>query len=193
MKSQILRIDENHRYWLGEKNIPGVSEIINSVFPFTGSGLAVERASNFGSAVHKAIELDIKGVLDWSTVDDAIKPYLEQFWKFRTENNILRTQCQTETILSSKKYGFAGTIDIIEKDVIDIKSGQKSPRHRIQIAAYRHLVNSNAPAKYKRQRGLLVYLNGKDEIPEVVEEKKSDFGVFLSCLNIHNFRKGENL
>src|SRR3990167_2965678 len=83
MKPQTLKIDENHIYRLMPSGqiIPGVTEIIETFFPFEGYGRS-DNAANFGKAVHKAISLEIKGTLNPATVDLVLKPYLNQFWKY---------------------------------------------------------------------------------------------------------------
>ena len=193
-KPEILELDDNHVYRLRPSGtiVPGVSEVINSVFPFNGGGLVVQRASDFGTAVHKAIELNIKGQLNWGTVDDSILPYIKQADMALSELDVITTRSQIECMLYSKKYMFAGRIDLVENYVIDWKSGHKSPVHRVKTAAYRHLWNANN-TKDKKKVSLTIYLNGEDERPEIVYEKPSDFNTFLSCLEIYNFKKKENL
>ena len=190
-KNQTLTMSEDHVYRLSPSGamVPGVSEIISSVFPFMGQGPAVERACQFGDAVHALVEMEINGTLDPASVDPALHPYGEQVWRFLSEYDIKKENCKTEVMLYSKKYNFAGRVDIVsDKYCIDIKSGQKSPTHRLQVAAYRHLVNCNQKEKIKES--LIVYLDGSDKFPIIVKEKKEDFGVFLSCLNIFQFKGG---
>ena len=186
-KNNLTFDEQSHRYFLDGNFIPSVTQIIDSVFPFEGHGLAAERSADFGKAVHKAIELDIQGRLNWATVDDAILPYIKQWEKIYSHLNILTVRCQVETMLVSKKYKFAGRVDLIHEGlVIDIKTGQKKPTHLIQIAAYKHLVSKTL--KVKVEKALLVYLNGSDEMPEIVKGRSQDFATFLACLEIYNWR-----
>ena len=191
---EYLEFDEReHRYRLMPSGVilPSVTQIIDTVFPFIDRGEVTERARQFGSAIHKAIELDIKGTLDMVTLDEALMPYLKQWWKVISHLDILTTQCKTEQMLWSKKYRFSGRIDIVEKRIMDIKSGQPSPTHRIQASAYRHLWQITY--KQKMPKAIVIYLNGEDKMPEIVEEQPSDFTTFLSCLEIYNFKKKENI
>lgn len=191
MSKHELVLDSEHKYWRDGQRIPGVSEIIQAVFPYEGHGLASERAREFGKVVHKVIELETKGVLDPSTVDPAIQPYLDQFQNFRCEYNIPKTQCKTEIMLHTKEY--AGTIDLVTQDlIVDVKTGQKLPTHRLQVAGYRKLWNANSH-KNKRKKAIVVYLNGSDKMPEIVEEKPEDLGVFLSCLSIKKWKELNNV
>ena len=77
-KDEIVFDKKSHAYrWVKSGMvIPSVTQIIGSVFPFNGRGLAVERASSFGEAVHKAIELDMQRKLNWGSLDNAIIPYI---------------------------------------------------------------------------------------------------------------------
>lgn len=191
MKQTLTFEESTHTYRLmpSGKIIPSVSTIIGSVFPFNAKGLAVERAVDLGKAVHKAIELDIKGKLDFASVDSVIMPYLNQAQEAINRLNIYKTKCQTEVFLASKKYGFAGTFDLAEKVIVDFKTGQKSIHHRLQVAAYRHLWNSNNKDKIKK--AYVVYLNSNIFEPEIIEEQPQDFQAFLNCLGIYNW-KGQN-
>jgi len=116
-----------------------------------------------------------------------IIPYIKQVDMAITELGVMTTRCQTEVMLYSKKYKFAGKVDLIEKFVCDFKSGQPHPKHKIQISAYRHLVNCNQKEKIKE--GLIIYLDGTENNPKIIKEKPEDFGAFLSLLNIYNWRK----
>src|SRR3990167_6869208 len=137
-KNKLVFDEESHRYLLDGNVIPSVTQVINSVFPFEASGLAVQRSADFGKAVHKAIELDIQGKLNWGTVDEAILPYIKQWNQIYSVFDILTVQCQVEEVLLSKKYKFAGRVDLIHHDIIvDIKTGHKNPSHLIQLAAYK--------------------------------------------------------
>ena len=96
-------------------------------------------------------------------------------------------------MLYHKKYNYAGTIDLIDNEIVwDVKTGQKHPKHRLQIAAYRKLWNHNFP-KDKKKIGKIIYLNESDKQPEIVSEKASDFNVFLSMLEIKKFKESEKL
>jgi len=67
---ELIFNEESHRYLLNGNIVPSVTQVINGVFPFEASGLAVQRSADFGKAVHKAIELNIHKKLNWGTVDD---------------------------------------------------------------------------------------------------------------------------
>lgn len=196
LKNEVLTFDKvNHIYTLmpSGRIIPGTTEIIESVFPFNGRGLAVDRAADFGTAVHLAISLEIEGVLNWKSLDDAIIPYIKQWSMAMEKLKIQLRRCIPEEMLWSKKYLTAGTIDLIDEEYIDDwKTGHPSDTHRVQVANYRHLWNINNPNN-KRKKGRIFYLSGSDKMPTIVEEQPSDFNTFLACLEIYNFKRKENL
>jgi hypothetical protein len=185
----IITLDEkNHIYQINGKVVPSVSQILDTFFPFKGNGLIAERASQFGRAVHEAIKLDIQYILDYKTLDDNLKPYLEQFKRLNFDNFIL-----SETPLYSKKYNFAGTPDLlVPNSVIEIKTGQSHPKYRLQASAYLHLWNCNNP-KNKFKEALVVYLDGSDNPPQIIKSTKQDFTAFLNCLNLFNWKKVNNV
>jgi hypothetical protein len=182
-----LTLNENHEYYSGRERVPGVTEIIGSCFPFTGKGVHVDRARNFGECAHKSVELHAKDNLDFSTVDPALLPYIRQFDIVCEHFGINKKRSVLETMLFSKKYKFAGKIDCVDNAVYDWKTGQRSKNHRLQIAAYRHLWNINNP-RDKKSEGIIIYLDGTDNIL-FEEEQPQDFGVFLSVMEVYKFKK----
>lgn len=89
-----------------------------------------------GSAVHEATALWDRGILDESTLDPQIRPYLDAWIKFRKESGY--SPKIIEKPLLHVTYRYAGTID---RDCIEIKTGQYAPWHSLQIAAYAHLID----------------------------------------------------
>ncbi len=79
-----------------------------------------EAAAEFGSAVHRACELDDLGTLDEDFLAPAIAPYLEAWRKFKREYGALHHAI--EEPMYSPKYQFAGTPDRL--DLIDLKDAK---------------------------------------------------------------------
>ena len=195
MKNELVFAPEGHIYRLADSGqiVPSVTQIIQAVFPFDAAGLVVERATNFGYAVHEGISLDLKGCLNPSTVDDAIKPYINQFWILFDSLSMLTVRAKTEIKLFHKSLHYAGRIDLVHADtLIEIKTGQKNKTHRLQASAYKHLWNSNNP-KEKVKDALIAYFDGGDEVPAIVRTEASDYNVFLSCLEIWKWKQKEGI
>jgi hypothetical protein len=154
----------------------------------------LDRAQDFGTKTHKATELADLGRLNVATLDDGIVPYLNDWYKFTDDYKIKSVSSAIiEQRLESKKYGFTGKPDRIFTEcltIVDIKTSTAMYASTgIQLAGYQILAEENG---IKIKRRLCVQLTGKGYKVEEYTDK-SDKSVFLSCLNIYNFKqkKGE--
>ena len=137
--------EEKHEYSYGGKQLPSVTTVIKEVLNITYPEYAIYHATR-GTFVHKAIELWFKGVLDFETVDEAVKPYLDSFIKFQEKAKI--EPVILEERFADKNISFAGTVDIVGKVkgktyLFDIKTGQKQDSYNAQMAGYKKLLNDN--------------------------------------------------
>lgn len=156
----------------------------------------MERACAFGSAVHKATELDDLHTLNIDTVSEPILPYLEGWRQFKKDYNLTFSPSEIEHRMVSKKYGFNGTPDRwhTQKGIlVDIKSSTVMYQSTsIQTMAYQMLVEENFGIKITKRLGVqllgIATPGGKFYRIEPYTEK-SDKAVFLSCLNIFNWKK----
>ena len=137
--------EEKHEYSYGGKQLPSVTTVIKEVLNITYPEYAIYHATR-GTFVHKAIELWFKGVLDFKTIDEAVKPYLDSFIKFQEKAKI--EPVILEERFADKNISFAGTVDIVGKVkgktyLFDIKTGQKQDSYNMQMAGYKKLLNDN--------------------------------------------------
>ena len=183
--------EANHSYHLNGVRVPCVTDIIGmlSDFSFVPEDV-LDRASKFGSAVHKAVELYENDDLDMGTLHPAIIPYLNSWKKFKAETGFLVTH--TEELVYSKKYGYAGTLDIAGQlqgisGILDVKTvATLHPVTALQTAGYGQA--------FTEQSGILIRkrwaLQLKENNYRLIEyEWPSDLDVFISCLNLFNWRK----
>lgn len=185
---------ENHIYRWNGQAVPSVSEIIRPIIQYSGSipDGVLEAAADRGHEIHQACEDIDKGEFyDPKEHDSYVEAYQE--WKRSLECSFV----QIESPLYSEFYGYAGTPDRIAmiKDrpvVIDIKSTVKIEKHSlVQLTAYSELFREFAKLKSKPD-GYILQLkkNGSFKFEKVSDLTKF-WNVFLSCLNIHKFNKGE--
>ena len=137
--------EENHKYSYGGKQLPSVTTVIKEVLNIEYPDYAIYHATR-GTYVHKAIELYLKGNLDFGSIDEAIKPYLDSFITFQNKANI--EPVLLEERFADKNISFAGTVDIVGKVkgktyLFDIKTGQKQDSYNAQMAGYKKLLNDN--------------------------------------------------
>jgi hypothetical protein len=182
---------ERHVYLVDGHEVPSVTRIIR------GAGLSddaryADRDRLRGQVVHLACEIyDRCGS---EIVDPEISPYLEAWKRFRAETGFLPSVIERPH--AHLVYRYAGTIDRIGQTagpngtvgmiVLDIKSGSPEPWHAIQLAAYCTLVGS----PYECERWAVYLANdGTYKIKTFPKnEYSTDLSVFLSALNLHNWR-----
>lgn len=132
-----------HTYTYDGRVVPSVTQVIGEWIPvkhmgfdylvnaFTGEMVAAEKfreAADFGTAVHKGAKLILTGEgLDWDALDPALEPPLRQLERWIGDFKV--EPRHVEVPMYSKRYGVAGTPDIIcfvlknRLIVCDIKTG----------------------------------------------------------------------
>lgn len=186
-------IEETHSYEISGVTIPSVTQIIGAAGLNDFSGVnpgVLERSANFGTAVHKAIELQCKESLDWNTVDSAIKPWIKNWNKFTEDFKFTAGSNEVRGYHPIYRYGY--TIDAIgiadeKRTKVDIKTGNPKPSDIIQISGYDMAKpTENNLILYIKEDGYKVVKVGKSLL-------KKGQQVFLSALTIYNFKKENKL
>ncbi len=190
-----------HEYSKDGLKVPGVTKVLQAAGLIDFSKVPrdiLTRALKFGSAVHKATELHDKGRLDPASVDPAIEPYLNAWFKFLDDTAFIIEPDSIEQKVYSRKYRYAGTLDRIgilnnKRTIIDIKTSVDfSYATAIQLAAYQEAENEYLPIKQKVKNREIVQLKGDGTYALAPEGffQKSDFSVFLAALTLWNWRLG---
>lgn len=204
-----------------ENDYPSVTQILDQLRKIgleywfkTNTPEYINRASakgkNIGTATHTAIENFIAtGSLSVDTeYPEEVTTALKSFALFRKDHPEIKLQ-KSELRLTSEKYKFNGTMDILaEIDGVpfigDWKSGEAKDKefptvydeYIYQVSAYLHLYNEvNSDLVIKPERCFIVSL-AKDKVAynlkfiEKEEVEASFKEVFLSALRILNYKKG---
>ena len=184
---------EQHRYFLGQRELASVTRILDAVFPINVHESFLIASRIRGTAVHLACELDDLGELNEDRLDEELRPYLEAWRSFCKASGFVPDGVECRRY--HKFLFYAGTIDRVgllrsgRKIVIDLKTGGKYPRYRLQLAAYVNLLDN--PMDYLRGT-VMLYPDGSfsfDEYPPLTtQEGAEDLAVFRSCFNIYNFK-----
>lgn len=156
----------------------------------------LEPAQKFGNAAHRACELwDLK-TLNVAKLSVPLVPYLEGWKRFLKDYNIKIKPKEIEHRFISKKYGFTGTPDrypVIKgkRTIVDIKSSTSMQEGTaIQEAGYLILLEENG-IHVDQRWGVQLKPDGLYCIEQYTE--KSDMQVFLSALNLFNWKKRKGL
>lgn len=189
--SGALAFDEaSHTYRADGVVVPSVTQIIAPMYDFKGIPEDVLIAKrDLGRAVHTACEYDDEDDLDDSTIDASMAPYIAAYRAFKRD--VKPVVVMNERKLYSRKYRYAGTIDrrfIIDGQpwTVDLKTtATMSPAVGLQLAAYDRLAQEEIGEK-SRMGALQLKPDGKYKLHPFT--KTGDFAVFLSLLNVHNWK-----
>ncbi len=218
------RVDVFNERWypIGDKwykNVTTILGIIDKGYAFdewlksTGynSEIIVDRAGKLGSAVHHLAELTLLGetvkYFDLAQPEETGVAYWERylrwasFWK---ENNskITYKPEAVEFICHSKKYEYAGTIDLLcqydkELTILDWKTGSSiHDENYLQMSAYAKAIEEmfgtpvkkailvHLPFEKPNKKGYRVYEIGQEEI-------ELYFDKFLSAKKLYDWKNKE--
>ncbi len=186
--SELTFNEAAHEYRFGGAVVPSVTQILRPLSNFSMVPKDVlERASQFGRAVHKACELYDLGSLDEGALDAALVPYLAGWKKFSSEHAVKWTVI--EQPLYSDLHRYAGTPDRFgtvdgKAAVVDIKSSVALyPSVGPQLAAYKNIVPGSPPIC--RRLGVRLKPDGTYEAKEYPD--RDDWSLFLSLLTMRNW------
>jgi hypothetical protein len=197
----------DHVYRFDGQKIPSVTQIIKGaglMGDFSDAlGDAMNAAATRGTFVHKAVELDLDGDLDESSLRPDILESVNVFRTARAELGI--KPLRSEFKVFHPVYRYAGTVDLLATIagtvyVIDLKNGALAEWHRIQTAMYfmgldgmaLHGVTVDGKAGLHSHlipeaRASLYIGGGKYRIIE--HKDRSDFAVAKSAITIYNWKK----
>ena len=107
-----IRLDEDHRYWRGDLEIPGVTHVLQDVGIIDYSRVpahVLEAKSLLGRAVHDATWFFDEDDLDYDSLTDDVQEYLDGWIAYRRDSGFVPTH--RELLVYSERYQYAGTID----------------------------------------------------------------------------------
>ena len=191
-----LKFDEaTHTYTLDGKVLPSVTQILKPLYDFSGiTPEVLERKRQIGTAVHKAIELDLLDDLDSASLAPEVAPYFAAWARFRSEFQPESQGGGAEVKVHTEAY--AGTVDLItgrvghsDTWVIDYKtSAQVGPVVALQTAAYAHAAHEMGLVPHGPKRAALHLLpTGSYKLIEYKD--RNDLRVFQSLLTVHQWRQ----
>lgn len=199
LRSDEIVLDaESHTYVVRGDVYTSVTRALSLLHDFSAANPDVlERASQFGTAVHEMVRLDLRKELDESSLDQALSPWLATWrhWLRQTEWQLILSEYR----IASLAHRYAGTLDLafITKTgalvVADIKTGQVSPTVGPQVAAYltalRQMAGYPFGASLRAKPTRYCLALRADDVRLIRLNDESDFSIFLSALNCHRFRE----
>jgi hypothetical protein len=201
--------------WRGrEVRLPSVTTVLGLFADYSHVNESImDRAAEFGTAVHNIVDLHEKGTLLESSLEPGeieipnlgkvktadMRPILDAWKKCRLEKNI--GHLETEMNVASIRHGFAGRLDAVGLvdgigSIIEIKSRPfNSMLEPLQTAAYREAWNestehaNNIKAFPIAIRRIFVELRLDGTYDWRPMKGKHDFQYFKCCLAAFNWRE----
>lgn len=183
---------EGHRYFIDERRVPSVTEVLEPLQIWDGVPLDVlEAARIFGQRVHEACHLMLHDILVWNTLAPELVPYVMAARKAIADLGI--KVLASEHRMCDPALAFAGTLDILGvmkrfTCVFDWKSSVTMPRTAgPQTAAYNHLYQRNmGQVRGMKRFGILLRPDGDYRLSAFDDER--DWTMFVSALNLWHWR-----
>lgn len=179
---------KTHTYRVNGRKLTSVTQAIKDNFgepPWYNDYNAAK-----GIALHQAIHFYNMGTLDQRTLNKEIRGKFEAYKLFRAQTRF--QVIDSEIQLYSKKYNFAGTIDIAGEPwdssnltIIDIKSSIE-PKVEIQLGGYSILYSEHRGRVVNRAAALELKNDGSYNIKWFKDLKRAR-RIFLATLTISNW------
>lgn len=195
-----LKFDaESHTYWLDGARIPSVTQVLKVL---TGDQFAdvpkdvLANAAAIGTAVHRAIELDINKELDEESLHGTVRPYLDM-WREWCAMTGFEPELSEQQVYS-RRLRFAGTVDVIGRfkngraAIIDIKRcalmpPSVGPQTAGYAVAFSECFGCEKPLRYALQ------LPKNAKHPRLEQfQGFNDERTFIAALTVHQWRQQNN-
>lgn len=188
--------DSTHTYWIDGVRVPSITQALKVAmfdeFEFVSERLLKQRAAE-GTELARMIEDFAKGSFDVEKYNPALLEDFDLFaeWHLNARGKIL----ESEKIVASKRWGFAGRLDLvydlpgIGPAMIDIKRTHAPPKSggpqtAAQVEAYCETTGSDLK---NMPRYLLHIRNGSCTL--IPQRERSDLRTFLASLTVTKWRE----
>lgn len=194
----MLHLDKaTHRYTWNSAPVPGVTSILKPLIDYSMVPPDVlERKRQIGDHVHEAIAMDLANDLDEASIVEPWAPYFEGWRKFRRDSGFVCVAF--ERPVYHPTLGYAGTFDLFGKlKGVDVMIDTKNtyvlhPAVGPQTAAYEAARCAQEKCtKLAKRYALRLTKDGKPRLHPLTDP--SDWNVFLSLLNVHQFMQRHQL
>lgn len=168
--------EEKHRHTIGGVTVPGITGVIKPLHDFSAVPKHImEAACNYGSAVHKTIELFCTDSLDVAGLDSTLLITLDGFKLWLKEQKLKRQDFIVEVPMGDAALMYGGIPDIILDGRLIVEIKTRNVNHltdSIQTAAQEALWKKNGGERVKeyerrvlelKQDGSYIYTKVNDK------------------------------
>ena len=185
-----------HRYTIGDRVLPSVTQITGTIASLAGIPHAIlEAKRDLGTAVHLATQFFDEDDLDRDALPAEVLPYLDAYIRFREETGFAPTQIEQRVYHLA--YGYAGTYDRIGAFIhlkgisakaaclVDLKATYRiAPVYGIQTALY---AAAAMPGKTLLRFALQLKPDGTYRLQEFKDP--TDLSVGVAALTLMNWKE----
>lgn len=212
-KLNIKFVEQTHKYYKADKEIPSATEIISKVMgnPFVKNTLYMQQARDRGTLIHKIIsEYVIEG-----KEPNLRFPEFDNFIKLSKEHNLVWTMSEQIVYNDINGMQYAGTLDLfalVNEEITDIKTGstKQMKKWQIQLSMYAQALRDIFGIKVSKgsifwlhneiAEYILIELLDKEAIRDFLtqyyypkEETEQDEELTLECLNPKAIKEFNNI
>jgi hypothetical protein len=172
-------------------DLPRVTEILKAA-GLIDTTYMTDQGRDRGVAVHLSCQFYDEGTLDYSSITPEIEGYLRAYDAWKRDSGIEQIEWIERTLVDPQGR-YKGTPDRVliarPRRLIDLKSGAPMDWHQVQLAAYVSMLPD--PYSYERV-GVYLHDDGTYRIKLYPKsDYAADLAVFMSALNLHNWKKGK--
>ncbi|MCD8201066.1 MAG: hypothetical protein LUD47_03255 [Clostridia bacterium] len=188
---------DKHVYTIGGRVLPSVSQVMNPLSKSHYGNVphdVLQAAADRGTAVHSAIELNLKyGIED---IEGDLKGYLDAFVDFAKGHTI--TPVCMEHKFYHKLLQYAGTIDCLcmmdgKLTLLDFKTTEKVIKYmtRVQLEAYKQMLRSQG-IEIEQKFIIQISNNGKFHAEQHDLNDTEAWKIFTDCLDLYRYIEKNN-
>lgn len=187
-KNKVYTFDAvNHIHMIGGMPVPGITTVLSPLHDFsTVNPHTLKAAAEYGTAVHRMIELYCLDGLDEESLDDTLRPTLVTFKEWLKEQKIQTSDIIVEVPMGEPNLLYGGIPDLIldGKLIVEIKTRKVNMLcDAIQTAAQEHLWKVNGGQRIKEYERRVLYLSPDGEMQYVKVNHKQAWPRFRHLLD----------
>jgi hypothetical protein len=192
----MLRIDDEHRYWLGTEELWGVSAVLKDNLLIDDRWFD-ETSRSRGTAIHSELASIARGAKPFPFIDPDLYAWRQSGIDFL---DMLKSDgaeiLHVEMMRHHPIYKFAGTMDLVVRwrgyeHILDYKTGKASKATRYQLGAYSLLLGPTTDGKPRRRAAVELQQDGSRAILREYNapENFHDGNIFLALLTAARTRQ----
>jgi hypothetical protein len=181
---------DNHEYSVDGVVYPSVTQVINNLGLIDTQWFKPEHAAR-GSHIHLACQYLDEGCLDYDSLDEEYKPYIDAYKRFLND-------CKPEWVGIEQKifhpiYKYCGTYDrsgmmFGNNITLDIKTGIYHHTHALQLAGYEQTITDD-----KSSKRYSLYLSRDTTYKLIQHKERMDYKIFNNACSVYWWAKNKGV